>query len=114
METVMAWFMYPGARAPKAAFWIRLMAGWVFFWEGVIKFVFVNQGVGRFNKLGMPLPEVLAPAIAVLEIVGGLCFILGVWTGTGSVSCNSVFVRYLGRFLNQEELMEHEATVQNP
>jgi len=34
--------------------------------------------------------------------------------GTGSVSCNSVFVRYLGRFLNQEELMEHEATVQNP
>ena len=34
--------------------------------------------------------------------------------GTGSVSCNSVFIRYLGRFLNQEELMEHEATVQNP
>jgi hypothetical protein len=34
--------------------------------------------------------------------------------GTGSISCNSVFVRYLGRFLNQEELMEPEATVQNP
>ena len=34
--------------------------------------------------------------------------------GTGSVSCNSVFVRYLGRLLNQEELMEPEATVQNP
>src|SRR5215470_13873549 len=34
--------------------------------------------------------------------------------GTGSVSCNSVFVRYLDRFLNQEELMEPEATVQNP
>ena len=80
METVMEWFMNPGARAPKAAFWIRLMAGWVFFWEGVIKFVFVNQGVGRFTKLGMPMPEVLAPAIAVLEIMGGLCFILGVWT----------------------------------
>ena len=80
MATVMEWFMNPGARAPKAAVWIRLMAGWVFFWEGVIKFVFVNQGVGRFTKLGMPMPEVLAPAIAVLEIVGGLCFILGVWT----------------------------------
>jgi uncharacterized membrane protein YphA (DoxX/SURF4 family) len=26
------------------------------------------------------MPEVLAPAIAVLEIVGGLCVILGVWT----------------------------------
>jgi len=34
--------------------------------------------------------------------------------GTGSVSCNSVFVRYLGHFLNQEELMEPEAAVQNP
>ena len=34
--------------------------------------------------------------------------------GTGSVSCNSVFVRCLGRFLHQEELMEPEATVQNP
>ena len=56
METVMAWFMHPGARAPKATFWIRLMAGWVFVWEGVIKFVFVNQGVGRFTKLGMPMP----------------------------------------------------------
>ena len=39
------------------------MVGWVFFWECVIKFVFVNQGVGRFTKLGMPMPEVLAPAI---------------------------------------------------
>src|SRR2546429_298236 len=66
-------------RAPTAALWIRLMRGWVFFWEGVIKFAFVTQGVGRFTKLGMPLPEVLAPAIAVLETVGGLCFILGVW-----------------------------------
>ena len=34
--------------------------------------------------------------------------------GTGSVSCNSVFALHLGRFLNKEELMEHEATVQNP
>ena len=39
---------------------------------------------------------------------------LSIYRDTGSVSCNSVFVRYLGRFLNQEELMEPEATVQNP
>src|SRR5215471_17077885 len=80
MEAWIQWMLRPGAEAPKATVWIRLMAGWVFCWEGVIKFVFVNQGVGRFTKLGMPLPEVLAPAIAVLEIVGGLCFILGIWT----------------------------------
>jgi hypothetical protein len=34
--------------------------------------------------------------------------------GTGSVSCNSVFILHLGRFLDQEELMEREAMVQNP
>jgi len=34
--------------------------------------------------------------------------------GTGSVSCNSVFVLHLCRFLDQEELMEREAMVQNP
>jgi hypothetical protein len=35
-------------------------------------------------------------------------------SGTGSVSCNSVFILHLGRFLDQEELMEREAMVQNP
>ena len=80
MEAWIHWMLHPGADAPKATVWIRLMAGWVFFWEGVIKFVFVNQGVGRFTKLGMPVPEVLAPAIAVLEIVGGLALVAGWFT----------------------------------
>src|ERR1051326_7179604 len=80
MEAWMRWFLRPDTRAPKATIWMRLMAGWVFFWEGVIKFVFVNQGVGRFTKLGMPIPGTLAPAIAVLEIVGGLALIAGFLT----------------------------------
>ena len=80
MEAWIQWMLRPGADAPEATVWIRLMAGWVFFWEGVIKFVFVNQGVGRFTKLGMPMPETLAPAIAVLEIVGGLALIAGFLT----------------------------------
>src|SRR5919202_1174760 len=33
--------------------------------------------------------------------------------GTGSVSCHSAFVLHLGRFLNQEELMERKAMVLN-
>src|SRR5262245_61058376 len=80
MKSWMQWMLRPGADAPKATLWIRLMAGWVFFWEGVIKFVFVNQGVGRFTKLGMPMPEILAPAIAVLEIVGGVALVAGFLT----------------------------------
>ncbi len=80
MKSWTQWMLKPGAGAPKATVWIRLMAGWVFFWEGVIKFVFVNQGVGRFTKLGMPMPDTLAPAIAVLEIVGGLALLAGFLT----------------------------------
>jgi hypothetical protein len=33
--------------------------------------------------------------------------------GTGSVSCNSIPVLHLCHFLNQEDLMEREAMVQN-
>ena len=80
MKAWIRWMLQPGAGAPKATVSIRLMAGWVFFWEGVIKFVFVNQGVGRFTKLGMPVPEALAPAIAVLEIVGGIALMAGFLT----------------------------------
>ena len=33
------------------------MAGGVFFWEGLLKFVYTNQGVGRFARLGIPGDE---------------------------------------------------------
>ena len=41
--------------------------------------------MGRFTKLGMPMPEVLAPAIAVLEIGGGLLLMSGLGTRLISV-----------------------------
>src|SRR5215471_20722965 len=80
MKNIMRWLTQPPVDGPASTVLIRLMAGAVFFWEGILKFVYVNQGVGRFTKLGMPMPETLAPAIAVLEIVGGLALIAGVLT----------------------------------
>jgi putative oxidoreductase len=62
-----------------------LMAGGVFFWKGVLKFVYTNQGVGRFTKLGMPAPELLANATALLEIGGGLLLMAGLFTRLISV-----------------------------
>jgi putative oxidoreductase len=59
-------FRLPPTSGPKATIILRLMAGAVFFWEGLLKFAYANQGVGQFSKLGMPMPEVPAPAIAVL------------------------------------------------
>ena len=48
-----------------------------FFWEGILKFVYANQGIGRFTKLGMPLPHFTADFVACLEIVGGLLLLTG-------------------------------------
>jgi uncharacterized membrane protein YphA (DoxX/SURF4 family) len=56
------------------------MAGGVFFWEGVLKFVYANQGVGRFTKLGFPFPDATASFVGGLEIVGGLLILLGLGT----------------------------------
>jgi len=56
------------------------MAGGVFFWEGILKFVYVNQGVGRFTKLGIPFPHFTATSVGYLEIVGGLLLLTGLMT----------------------------------
>jgi len=72
--------LHPPMTGPGATMVIRLMAGGVFFWEGILKFVYVNQGVGRFTKLGIPFPLVTAPFVGWLEIVGGILLMLGLGT----------------------------------
>jgi putative oxidoreductase len=80
-QHVMHWFLAPPDTAPRATILIRLMAGSVFLWEGVMKFVFpATQGIGRFTKLGIPFPEVMASFVGCLEIVGGLLLIAGLLT----------------------------------
>jgi len=74
------WFLNPPATAPTATVLLRLMAGGVFLWEGILKFVFANQGVGRFTKLGFPAPALTANFVGGLEIVGGLLLIAGLLT----------------------------------
>jgi putative oxidoreductase len=59
---------------------MRLMAGGVFLSEGILKFVYTNQGVGRFTKLGMPFPHMTATFVGSLEFVGGLLLITGLFT----------------------------------
>jgi putative oxidoreductase len=80
MKKIVAWFNHPPTNAPAATVALRLMAGSVFFWEGLLKFVYVNQGVGRFTKLGMPVPEMTAAFVAWVEIVGGLWLLTGFLT----------------------------------
>ncbi|TMI94110.1 MAG: DoxX family protein [Bacteroidetes bacterium] len=80
MKKVINWFLNPPVTGQPTILVLRLMAGSVFLWEGVLKFVYVNQGVGRFTKLGFPFPETTAHIIAVGEIIGGVLLILGLFT----------------------------------
>jgi putative oxidoreductase len=57
MKKVIHWFSNPPVTGQSSIFIIRLLAGSVFFSEGILKFVYVNQGVGRFTKLGFPFPH---------------------------------------------------------
>jgi len=54
MNRLWNWFTNPPWMRPCQAILIRFMAGGVFLWEGILKFVYVNQGVGRFTKIGIP------------------------------------------------------------
>ena len=80
MNKMMNWLLNPPVDGSRAILLLRLMAGAVFFWEGVMKFVFPNQGVGRFTKLGFPAPHFTATADGWFEIVGGLLLLTGLLT----------------------------------
>jgi len=80
MKKLINWFIHPPVTGQSSILIIRLMAGSVFLWEGILKFVYTNQGVGRFTKLGFPFPETTAHFIAVGEIIGGLLLIFGLFT----------------------------------
>jgi len=80
MNKIANWLLHPPVDGPRSILFLRLMAGTVFFWEGVMKFVFPNQGVGRFTKLGFPLPHFTATADGWFEIIGGLLLLTGLLT----------------------------------
>src|SRR5215469_11767478 len=80
MKNIMRWLSQPPVDGPESTVLLRVMAGGVFFWEGILKFVYVNQGVGRFSKLGMPFPIFTADFVGGLEIVGGLLLMTGLLT----------------------------------
>src|SRR5476651_746013 len=73
--------------APAAVLLIRLIVGGVFLSEGIQKFLLPEaQGVGRFTKIGIPNPEIMAPFVGVCEIVCGVLFILGLLTRFAAIT----------------------------
>ena len=72
--------------AHPATILIRLTVGGVFLSEGIQKFLFpAALGVGRFVKIGIPAPEVMAPFVGVVEIAGGLMLLAGLLTRLAAI-----------------------------
>jgi putative oxidoreductase len=69
------------SHAPRATILIRLMVGTVFVSEGLQKFLFPETlGAGRFAKIGISSPAMLAPLTGAFEIGCGALIILGLLT----------------------------------
>ncbi|MGO8721063.1 MAG: DoxX family protein [Acidobacteriaceae bacterium] len=68
-------------RYKKSIVLVRILVGWVFLSEGIQKFLFpAALGVGRFAKIGIPAPQVMAPFVGGVEIVFGALVLLGLFT----------------------------------
>src|SRR5438093_6927386 len=64
---------------------VRLSMGLIFMAHGYQKFMGGMAGVaGYFAKVGVPMPELMAPVIATVELLGGILLILSLatrWVG---------------------------------
>jgi putative oxidoreductase len=73
-------------QATPAVILIRLLVGAVFLSEGIQKFLYPDAlGVGRFTKIGIPYPEIMAPFVGVCEIVCGSLVLAGLLTRLASI-----------------------------
>jgi putative oxidoreductase len=80
------WTRASASNAPAAIVLVRLAVGLIFLSEGIQKFLFAGElGVGRFAKIGIPAPELLAPFVGVVEIVCGLLVIVGMATRLAAI-----------------------------
>jgi len=82
----MKWRKLVASNASSAVILIRLVVGGVFLSEGIQKFLFPGDlGVGRFTKIGIPFPEVMAPFVGMVEIVGGALLLAGFLTRLAAI-----------------------------
>jgi putative oxidoreductase len=84
MQPSLSLFLRPAAGdAPRAIVLLRAAVGFVFISSGSLKFLFDNQGPGRFAKIGLP-PSV-AYFVGAVEIVCGALVLFGLFARLASL-----------------------------
>lgn len=74
------------SEAPVSTVLIRIMVGAVFLSEGIQKFLDpAVRGAGRFEKIGMPMPEFLSYFVGSFEVVCGALILLGLLTRLAAI-----------------------------
>jgi uncharacterized membrane protein YphA (DoxX/SURF4 family) len=74
------------SNAPATVILIRILVGAVFLSEGIQKFLFPDEnGPGRFAKIGIPSPDVMAPFVGVVEVVCGALILIGFLTRLAAI-----------------------------
>jgi putative oxidoreductase len=58
----------------------RLVVGWAFYLTGSGKWAHFDNTVTFFTELGIPFPQANAAFVSSLELVGGICLIVGLFT----------------------------------
>lgn len=69
-----------------AAVLIRFIVGYVFFVEGIQKFLFPDTlGIGRFIKIGLPMPHLMVNLSGGSEIIFGALLMIGLFTRISTI-----------------------------
>lgn len=69
-----------------ASLLIRILVGSVFISEGIQKFLYPEvRGVGRFIKIGIPVPEFFGYFVASFEVISGFLILFGLYTRLAAI-----------------------------
>jgi len=97
MKFVVEWGIDRPERAGEALAWLgpllaRIVVGEVFLTSGWIKLHNLPQMVENFAGWGIPFPQFTTPFVSVVELVGGILLLLGLFTRLAAVPLAIVMV----------------------